>query len=825
MMDTFDDAGLAHPELMLYRTLYRALPEFVWMRDLDGKYLAANPSYCAFMARSEPEIVGKTCADFFPPDTAADLLRQDRETADACEPLHFETWIDGADGQRILAEIIKVAVRHPDGRNLGVLGIARDVSVRREAEKILRESEERYRHFFDESRAVMLLIDPENGKIVDANQAACSYYGYEKDALLRLRISDINTLSREEVAQEMKRAHSQSRDHFFFRHRLADGRIRDVEVHSGPFEAGKRTLLYSIVHDITNQRRAEEKARLASSVFNHGHDGILITDSSERILDVNETFCELTGYSREEVIGKTPRLLNSGRQGPEFYAEMWKQIQEHGYWHGEIWNRRKNGEAYAELLTITGVRAPSGEIGHYVGVFSDITQSKIQSKQLETLAHYDTLTRLPNRVLLLERFKHALAQAKHASRMLGIACLDLDGFKAINDQLGQNAGDRLLVEAAQRLKKCLRPSDTVARLGGDEFIVLLGNLDSVEDGERALQEILETIARPFTLDGQEVVVTASIGLTFSPDDGADPEILMRHADQAMYRAKEMGRNRYHLFDPEHGRRMQIHRDVRVQIERALAQEELVLYYQPKVDMRSGRVLGAEALIRWKHPEKGLLGPGAFLPHIEESDQIVQVGAWVLEEALRQMAAWQSQGLALPVSVNVAPRQLQAPDFCEHLAALLAAYPELPPESLQLEVLESTALDDMERIGEIIQDCRGLGISVALDDFGTGYSTLTYLKRLPADQLKIDKSFVGDMLGDPGAQAIVEAIIGLAEAFRRTVIAEGAETPEHCAMLLEMGCDVAQGYGIAKPMPAAELPVWVSQFRPHPLWLPVMAASA
>jgi EAL domain-containing protein (putative c-di-GMP-specific phosphodiesterase class I) len=263
----------------------------------------------------------------------------------------------------------------------------------------------------------------------------------------------------------------------------------------------------------------------------------------------------------------------------------------------------------------------------------------------------------------------------------------------------------------------------------------------------------------------------------------------------------------------------------MQIEGALERNELVLYYQPKVDMRTGCVLGAEALIRWNHPERGVLGPGAFLPHIEDSDLIVKVGAWVLEEALRQMAEWHRSGLHLPVSVNVAPRQLQTPDFCERLAQLIASHPELPRDILQLEVLESTALDDMKRIGEIIQQCRELGVTVALDDFGTGYSTLTYLKRIPADQLKIDKSFVGDMLGDPEARAIVEAVIGLAEAFKRTVIAEGAETPEHCAMLLRMGCDVAQGYGIAKPMPSADLPGWVEAFKPHPLWATPFPAIA
>jgi diguanylate cyclase (GGDEF)-like protein/PAS domain S-box-containing protein len=676
---------------------------------------------------------------------------------------------------------------------------------------------ERYQRVFEKSKAVMLLIDPRDGRIVDANPAACTYYGYAREEMRRQRITDINQGDSDEVARDMQQAHDEARDHFHFRHRLADGTIRDVEVYSGPFTGKNGPLLFSIIHDITEQRRAETRQRLAASIFNHGHDGIVITDANERFLDVNQAFCDLTGYSREEVLGATPRILSSGRHGAEYYRAMWKALRIKGHWQGEIWNRRKNGEIYAERLTITAVRDSAGEIGHYVGVFSDITESKVKAKQLEEITYYDALTRLPNRKLLNDYFKVAQDHADHSERMLVLACLDLDGFKAINDTQGHRTGDELLMAVAKRLKKCLRAEDTVARRGGDEFVVLLRDLDTIEEGELALQRILDAVAQPFPLDGGSATLTASIGYTLYPADGGDLDTLLRHADQALYHAKELGRNRLHLFDREHGRRVQLHRDVRLQIEAALERSELELHYQPKVDMRAGKVLGAEALVRWNHPEQGMLPPGSFLPHIEHSDLIVQVGTWVLEEALRQMALWQKQGLVLPVSVNVAPRQLQTPDFCPRLAELIASYPELPPGSLQLEVLESTALDDVARIGEIIQECRALGVTVALDDFGTGYSTLTYLKRIPADQLKIDTSFVGDMLSDPEAEAIVEAVIGLAEAFKRTVIAEGAETPEHCAMLLRMGCDVAQGYGIAKPMPAQEIPDWVKRFQPHPHW--------
>lgn len=817
---TMLDAGKAVAPLsdpIFSQALFHALPEFVWVRDLDGKYLAANPAYCNFIGKSEAEVVGASCEEFFPPAVAEDFRARDRAAAEAPETYRYEAWVEGANARRMCAEILKVPLRLEEGQLVGVLGIARDISDRQRAEAIQRDREELYRHFFEESKAIMLLIDPEGGRIVDANHAACAYYGYSHAELTQLRISDLNTLSPAETRREMQLAKEQSRSQFYFQHRVRGGGIRDVEVHSGPFVAMGRDLLYSIVHDISEQRRAETQKRMAESIFAHGHDGIVITDANERILDVNQAFCDLTGYLREEVVGKTPRILNSGRHGMDYYAAMWKSLRVKGHWQGEIWNRKKDGEIYAERLTITAVRDSSGEIGNFVGVFSDITETKRQAKQLDEITYYDALTRLPNRKLLNDYFKVAQDHADESGRMLVLACLDLDGFKAINDAKGHSTGDQLLATVAKRLKKSLRAEDTVARRGGDEFVVLLRDLDSIEEGEHALQRLLEAVAEPLPLDGETATLTASIGYTLYPADGGDLDTLLRHADQAMYHAKELGRNRLHLFDPEHGRLVKIHRDVRMQIEGALEHDELVLHYQPKVDMRAGKVLGAEALVRWNHPTRGMLSPGAFLPHIEHSDLIVRVGDWVLEEALRQMSEWQKQGLVMPVSVNVAPRQLQTRDFCRHLAERLAAYPDLPRGCLQLEVLESTALDDVARIGEIIQECRALGVTVALDDFGTGYSTLTYLKRIPADLLKIDTSFVRDMREDPEAEAIVEAVIGLAEAFKRTVIAEGAETAEDCAMLLRMGCDVAQGYGIAKPMPARDLPSWVEEFQPDPRW--------
>ncbi len=562
---------------------------------------------------------------------------------------------------------------------------------------------------------------------------------------------------------------------------------------------------------------AEERQRLAASVFENAHEGIMITDARGTLVEVNNTFTELTGYSRTEALGKNADLLKSGHHDPAFYAEMWKTIREAGYWRGEVWNRKKSGEIFVELLTISTVRDRADCITHYVGIFSDITLQKEHQKRLEHLAHFDPLTQLPNRMLLADRLQLAMAQTERNGKLLAVSYLDLDGFKPVNDQHGHAAGDSLLVEVAQRLKACLRAEDTVARLGGDEFVLLFSGLNDEKECDRALSRVINSLSSPFFIAEQEINISASIGVTLFPNDGADPDTLLRHADQAMYNAKQLGRNRYHLFDPESDRRARVRHDEMARIRSALEERQFVLHYQPKVNMRQGMVVGAEALIRWQDPERGLVPPLDFLPAIQGTDLDIAIGNWVLAETLRQMEHWIAGGLDLCISVNIAGTHLQAPGFAEHLGRLLAAHPSVNPGRLELEVLETTALEDMTSVAEIFEQCRRLGVSFSLDDFGTGYSSLTYFRRLPAEILKIDQSFVRDMLDDSEDLAIVEGVIGLTRAFQRQVIAEGVETVEHGMVLLQLGCDLAQGYGIARPMPAADLPAWVEAFLPDQSW--------
>jgi len=579
------------------------------------------------------------------------------------------------------------------------------------------------------------------------------------------------------------------------------------------------THLVFVVRDITDRKLAEEKLQLAASVFGHAREGILITDAGGTIIDVNDAFTRITGYPRQEALGQNPRMLSSGRQDAAFYSTLWRALKDQGHWSGEIWNRRKSGEVFAELLTISAVRDAQGQVQQYVALFSDISAIKTHQSQLEHIAHFDALTNLPNRVLLADRLQQAMAQAQRRGRQLAVAYLDLDGFKSINDCHGHDVGDQVLVILAQRMKEALRDEDTLARLGGDEFVAVLIDLTDTAASLPMLTRLLAAAAQPVQVQGLVVQVSASLGVTFCPQmQDMDADQLLRQADQAMYQAKVAGKNRYHVFDAEQDSSIRGHHESLERIRLALAQREFVLYYQPKVNMRTGQVIGAEALIRWQHPERGLLLPGMFLPVIENHALAVTVGEWVIETALGQIERWHDAGLEMSVSVNIGAHQLQQSNFVDHLRAILAAHPQVPAHCLELEVLETSALEDMAQVSQVIEACAQMGVMFALDDFGTGYSSLTYLKRLHVTLLKIDQSFVRDMLEDTDDLAILQGVIGLAAAFKRQVIAEGVETIAHGSLLLQLGCELAQGYGIARPMPADQLPAWAATWKADPAWL-------
>jgi diguanylate cyclase (GGDEF)-like protein/PAS domain S-box-containing protein len=563
---------------------------------------------------------------------------------------------------------------------------------------------------------------------------------------------------------------------------------------------------------------AQNRLQLAASVFASAREAIMITTLTGEIIEVNAAFERMTGYCRSEVLGENPRILNSGRQSDVFYETFWEELKTKGHWYGELWNKRKNGEFYVEMLNISTVYNEQGQPKNYVSLASDITAFKEHEAELDRIAHYDPLTGLPNRVLLADRLRLGMTQALRRSKKLAVVFLDLDGFKSVNDQFGHQVGDQFLMTTSRRMKQVLREGDTLARLGGDEFIAVLSDLDDTAASVPLLYRLLEAAAQPLELNGIALRVSASIGVTFYPQaHEIDADQLIRQADQAMYQAKLAGKNRYHLFDAAQDSHLRSQHESLARIRQGLKSNEFVLHYQPQVNLRTGELIGVEALIRWQHPVSGLQAPALFLPIIEDNQLAIEVGEWVIERALSQIDQWQAQGLNVPVSVNVGARQLQQINFVESLRIILARHPGIAAGMLKLEVLETSALENISVVNQTIEQCRQMGVAFALDDFGTGYSSLTYLKRLPVAQLKIDQSFVRDMLVDLDDLAILQGVIGLAKAFERQVIAEGVETNEHSARLLELGCELAQGFGIARPMTADAIPVWAAAWKPELAW--------
>jgi len=699
---------------------------------------------------------------------------------------------------------------------------ASDISPRKLVESALQRSEARFRQLLHEIPYVAVQGYGEDGTTHYWNQASEALYGYNASEAIGRSLLDtiIPAEMHDGVRQGMREmfASGQPIPAGELSLRRKDGSHVDVfSSHAYVKVPGQPAELFCVDIDLTERKRASARLRMAANVLSHAREGIVIADNTGNIIEVNDAFTRITGYSREEALGKNPRFLQSDRQNQAFYETMWRDLTGPGYWSGELWNQRKNGELYAELLTISAVRDASGTVQQYVGLFSDISESKAHQSQLEHMAHFDSLTNLPNRLLLADRMQQAMLQAQRRQQQMAIAFIDLDGFKYINDSFGHETGDQLLVALTQSMKSALREGDTLARIGGDEFVAVLVDLPSVADCMPLLARLLEAAAKPMQVGNWLLQSTASVGVTFFPQaQDIEADQLLRQADQAMYQAKMAGKNRYQLFDSEQDKLLRAHHESLERIGQALTQGELVLHYQPKINMRSGQIVGAEALIRWQHPEKGLLYPAMFLPDIEEHPLAVAVGEWVINNALTQMELWHAGGLDLAVSVNVGARQLQQADFFERLQSLLAAHPQVRPDRLQFEVLETSALQDMTQVSRVIESCASIGVLWALDDFGTGYSSLTYLKRLHVKQLKIDQSFVRDMLGNMDDMAILRGVIGLGTAFNCELIAEGVETQAHGVRLLQLGCELAQGYGIARPMPAAAVPDWCAAWQRAPL---------
>jgi len=597
--------------------------------------------------------------------------------------------------------------------------------------------------------------------------------------------------------------------HYETVYHTVDGRSLELEVTASRIAYEGETYYSAIARDISERKRAEWELRLSAKVFDNAAEGMFVTNEKNLIVAANDAFSRITGYSRDEAVGRDPKFLQSDRHDDGFFDDLWAQLRESGHWAGEVWNTRKNGDVFPEWLSIKVVKSENGEVVNHIAAFTDITETRAQEERIRHLAQYDFLTDLPNRFLLRDRLERAMLAAERHGTKVGLLFVDLDRFKTINDSLGHQIGDKLLREVGTRLLSTVRASDTVSRQGGDEFIILISDMDSPDAGGTVARKVLRTLSEPFPIDGHELQITPSIGVAIYPDDGTGIDALLKNADMAMYAAKEAGRATYHFFTPELNRRASDRMWTENNLRRALANNELELFFQPQFAVNGRRLVGAEALVRWRQPDGSLIMPGQFIPVAEDTGLILPLGDWVLGEACRRA----SQLVSYPdllIAINLSAVQVQRPGLAERVAGWLSAY-NLRPGSLELEVTESVLMDDSDVVAETFAQLREMGVPLAIDDFGTGYSSLSYLKRFRVDKLKIDRSFVNELkAGDPDSCAIAEAIIGMARSLRMQTLAEGVETEEQFQCLANLGCEQIQGYLLGRPMPFDDFVAFLKQ---------------
>ncbi|SMF69541.1 PAS domain S-box-containing protein/diguanylate cyclase (GGDEF) domain-containing protein [Azospirillum oryzae] len=643
--------------------------------------------------------------------------------------------------------------------------------------------------FIDHVSEIVVLADA-GLRIAYVNPFGCKALGGRLDDLV---MGQADLLKR--FAAEGEDAAS----HYETAYLTADGRMLELEVTASRITYEGDVYYSAIARDISERKRAEWQLRLSAKVFDNAAEGMFVANEHRQIVAANDAFSRITGYGRDEVLGRGPEFLRSDRNPPEFYEELWAQLRAQGHWAGEIWSTRKNGEVFPEWLSVKLVRNEDGAVANYIAAFADITETRAQEERIRHLAQFDFLTDLPNRFLLRDRLERAILAAGRHGTKVGLLFVDLDRFKTINDSLGHQVGDGLLREVAVRLTGTVRASDTVSRQGGDEFIILISDMDSPDAADIVARKVLHALSEAYLIDGHELQVTPSIGIAVYPDDGIGIDALLKSADMAMYAAKEAGRATYRFFTPELNRRASDRMWTENNLRRALANNELELHFQPQFSLDDRRLVGAEALVRWRQPDGTLIMPGQFIPVAEDTGLILPLGDWVLGEACRRVSEL-LRHRDLLIAINLSAVQVRRPGLAERVAGWLSAY-GIPPSALELEVTESVLMDESDVVSETFSQLREMGVPLAIDDFGTGYSSLAYLKRFRVDKLKIDRSFVSGLRADdPDSGAIAEAIIGMARSLRMQTLAEGVETEEQYDCLAGMGCDQCQGYLLGRPMP-------------------------
>ena len=690
-----------------------------------------------------------------------------------------------------------------------------DITDRKNMESSLKEAEVNYRSIVEGSFMGIYII--QNGLFSYVNVQMAELFGYTQEEMLFKAVREIILPEDYELVEEniRKRIEGEIKSiEYQFRGIKKDKNLIYIKVLGSKILYRGSPAVIGTLIDITELKRNDEKLRMAEKVFENTIEGVVVTDADGSIQWVNPAFTKITGYSQSEATGQNPRILKSERHKDSFYREMWNDLENKGQWQGEIWNRRKNGETYPEWLTISAIKDETGKTVQYVSIFNDITERIQREERIKYQAYHDALTGLPNRALFHDRLSRALTHAHRNGEMVAVMMLDLDQFKRINDTLGHPVGDSLLQEVGKRLIKYLREGDTVSRLGGDEFAVILEDVQSIENVIKVAQKILRKMETPVHINAHDLHISTSIGISLYPSDGQDVDTLLKYGDTAMYQAKQEGRNRYRFYTPEMNdkalRRLAMENELR----KALEREEFLVYYQPKLDLSSGKVIGAEALVRWQHPQLGFLSPVEFIPLAEETGLIKPIGDFVLRTACLQNKRWQDKGLnKIDISVNLSAVQFQQKNLLQKVANFLAET-GLDPSYLELEITESSAIQNPQVTVKTLKGFKKLGIQLSIDDFGTGYSSLGLLNQLPLDKLKIDKSFIRDITTDKDNQAIVLAIIAMSSNLGLKLVAEGVETREQMLYLKDHQCDQIQGYLISPPIPPEDFERFLSVDDPE-----------
>ena len=851
-------------QIELFKTVLDNVGACVFSKDLEGKYTFVNHAVCEIFGSTIDEIIGYDDSKFFSLELSNELKENDKIVVQEGKTIDTEEkCIVSHTGKTHYFISVKKPLFDADGDIIGMFGVSTDITDLKHAniqqmthsevmtqivkraplkstlELLIKNIEGL--NFSTKAKCSILLIDETGQHLVHG--AAPSLPDFYNDAVDGIKIGDrvgscgTAAFTKKRVIIEDVSTHPFWVDIAHHAKKAGLGSCWSEPIlstkgkllgtlgiyHTDPASPTKNdfTLIEFASQLATiaiEQSLAHKQQQLFQRVFDDSHEGIILMDSTGHLININSAFSDITGYTLPDVVGQKLEALDPNKQNTDFYVKMWQQVATHRHWQGELWNYKKNGEAYAQLLTVSSIFDDYGEHINYVGLFSDITQRKQQQQELERMAHYDVLTGLPNRTLYTDRFNQAIADSKRAEKQLAVCFIDLDNFKPVNDNFGHGVGDLLLVEVAKRITEVVREQDTVSRQGGDEFVVLLKDIAPNQQYKQVVERIHYSLAQPYIINNIEHKIAASSGISIYPSDGDDIDTLLRHADQAMYQAKLAGKNRYEFFNLSQNQEWGTKRQRLDEIEHALKNDEFSLYYQPKVDMVSGLAYGAEALIRWLHPEKGLIPPLDFLPLIEGTSLEIQIGDWVINEALAQLNSWHKSGHFLQVSANISSEHLQSENFISSLTTALENYPDIAPHHLELEVLETSALHNLPTVSKIIRSCQDtLGVHFSLDDFGTGYSSLAHLRNLPAETIKIDRDFVDGILADPSDYAIIDSVISLANAFNRDIIAEGVEKIDQGLMLISMGCKKAQGYIIAHPMPAKDVPLWLNNYQANKEW--------